>query len=284
MCATCGCSNTEEPYKLIVPGEETANGHSHDHQHEHHHGHDHEHPHSHDHYHSHKHEHNSHKHSHTHSHANRVELEQDILQENNLCAERNRGFFEAKNIKAINFVSSPGSGKTTILEKTINKLKDELTIAVIEGDQQTTNDAERIKSAGALVVQINTGTACHLDAEMINKASKKLDLPNNTMLFIENVGNLVCPSLFDLGEKTRAVIISVTEGDDKPLKYPYMFASSQVCIINKIDLLPYVDFNMKKCKEYALRINPALKFFELSATTEEGMEQWFQYLGSVNIE
>jgi hydrogenase nickel incorporation protein HypB len=175
-------------------------------------------------------------------------------------------------------VSSPGSGKTSLLEKTIADLKKDLSFYIIEGDQQTMNDAERIQATGTPVVQVNTGSGCHLDASMVNRAFKELDIPDNGMLMIENVGNLVCPSMFDLGESYRVVIISVTEGDDKPLKYPDMFRSSDICIINKTDLLPYVDFDMEKARENALRVNHHLQFFELSAKTGEGMDAWYRWL------
>ena len=212
-----------------------------------------------------------------------IDLEVDVLQENNLLAQRNRGYFEAKGITALNLVSSPGSGKTTILEKTIEALQNKLPIAVIEGDQQTLNDADRIKKAGAKVVQVNTGTGCHLDSEMVRKAVDKLQVPDNSLLMIENVGNLVCPSLFDLGEEKRVVIMSVPEGDDKPLKYPNMFESSQVCLINKIDLAPYVNFDIEKAKTYARQVNPNLRFFEVSATTGEGMQAWYDWLMSLKM-
>lgn len=207
-----------------------------------------------------------------------IQLEQDILGENNLLAERNRGFFEAKNITAINLVSSPGSGKTTLLEQTLVTLKDSVTCYVIEGDQQTQQDAKRIAATGVPVVQINTGKGCHLDAAMVNKAAKQLAMSDNALLFIENVGNLVCPAMFDLGEKTRVVIASVTEGDDKPLKYPDMFHTSQLCIINKCDLLPYVPFSVDEFKKNALQVNPRLKFIELSALRSEGMHHWLHWL------
>jgi hydrogenase nickel incorporation protein HypB len=237
MCATCGCdSGTMVSF----------------HNHENHDGHHHHHDHDHDHHHSHG--------------KTIVDVETDILHQNNLLAERNRGWLEAKNILAMNLVSSPGSGKTTLLERTLTDLKGELNFAVIEGDQQTTNDADRIHATGTKVTQINTGKGCHLDAHMIMHAIQGMKLQNDSVLFIENVGNLVCPAMFDLGEKERVVIISVTEGDDKPMKYPDMFHTSTVCIINKIDLLPYVPFSMEKVKENALKVNPNLVIIEVSCT------------------
>ena len=264
MCSTCGCGQPDDHVKIIVPGEKdienTHEGHGHDHTH---HGPDVHH----------------HDNDHDHSHDNRqLNLEQDILYKNNLLAERNRGFLEAKNVFALNFVSSPGSGKTTFLEKTIQMFKDGPEIAIIEGDQQTSNDADRIAATGAKVVQINTGKGCHLDAHMILHALQKLEVENNSILMIENVGNLVCPSMFDLGEKNRVVIMSVTEGEDKPLKYPDMFMTSQICVINKIDLLPYLDFDLEKAKEYAMRVNPKLIIFEVSSTSGEGMKEWIKWL------
>ena len=293
MCGTCGCGQADE-IKILKPGEE-EHTHTYTHSHDHEHGnktHDHQHLHGHvhengegivvdnghgHHHHNHDHDHD-HDHHHDHSNGRQVVIEQDALQQNKLRAERNRGYFEAKKLLALNLVSSPGSGKTSLLEKTIKALKGKTNIFVIEGDQQTMNDASRIDAAGAPVVQINTGNGCHLDAEMVNKALKKLDIREEGILMIENVGNLVCPSLFDLGEAKRVVIISVTEGDDKPLKYPTMFETSNICIINKTDLLPYVDFDVELTKEYALRVNPNLKFFELSVKTGEGMKPWFDFL------
>jgi hydrogenase nickel incorporation protein HypB len=193
-------------------------------------------------------------------------------------AARNRGYFDAKNIFVLNLVSSPGSGKTTLLERTLTDLKDKHSFYVIEGDQQTMNDANRINALNIPVVQINTGKGCHLESDMVYNALKKLEIKDNALLFIENVGNLVCPSMFDLGEDKRVVIISTTEGEDKPIKYPDMFHSSDICIINKIDLLPYVNINIEKLKQYALQINPKLKFFELSATTGQGMNPWYNWL------
>ena len=249
MCETCGCGN---------PDEYTIHEHHHDHEH----GHD------------------EHRHSHPHDHVPKkvINLNMDILSENNRLAERNRGYFEGKQVLALNLVSSPGSGKTTILEKTILDLIPSHKIFVIEGDQQTARDADRIEKAGAPAIQINTGSGCHLDAKMIHLALQKMEVDNHSILFIENVGNLVCPAMFDLGEQKRVVVISVTEGDDKPLKYPYMFQTSNLCIINKTDLLPYVDFNVEAAKGYARQLNPGLEFILMSAKTGEGMSEWYHWL------
>lgn len=273
MCGTCGCSDGNK-ITVTKPGE-----HHHHHQ-EHTHDHGHHHPHE-EHAHDHGHHHHPHNHSHTHTHTKTViEVEQDILRQNDVTAARNRGYFEAKNIFTLNLVSSPGSGKTTFLEKTLNDLKTDFSFYVIEGDQQTMNDADRINALNIPVVQINTGKGCHLESDMVYEAVKKLNIKDNSILFIENVGNLVCPSMFDLGEKKRVVIISVTEGEDKPLKYPDMFHTSDICIINKIDLLPYLKFDVLQLKKYAHQVNHHLQFFEVSATTGEGMENWYQWLKS----
>lgn len=270
MCTTCGCSINENGITLTKMGEDhhthIHEGHTHSH---HHHENDLEHSHDH---------HGDHHHDHHHHEVSVVELEKDILSKNQLTAERNRGFFEALNIFALNLVSSPGSGKTTLLEKTIADLKNELSFSVIEGDQQTTNDAERIHALEVPVLQINTGKGCHLDAEMISKSVKQLKPTAHSVLMIENVGNLVCPAMFDLGENARAVIISVTEGEDKPLKYPDMFYTSHLCIINKTDLLPYLKFDIEQLKQNAVKVNPNIRFFEVSATTGEGMQEWYEYL------
>lgn len=263
MCGTCGCG--DDSVSINRPGEEKKNSSNsnHDHSHDHHHPDDH-----------------SHDHEYTHHHNLRKEInvEVDILQKNNLLAMKNRGYFEAKNILTLNLVSSPGSGKTSLLERTIKDQGSYHSFYVIEGDQQTMNDANRIEAAGAPAVQVNTGNGCHLEADMIFKAVQKLQPKENSILVIENVGNLVCPSMFDLGESKRVVVISVTEGEDKPIKYPNMFHSSDICIINKTDLLPYVDFNVEKAKEYALQVNHHLKFFELSVKTGEGMDAWYDWL------
>jgi hydrogenase nickel incorporation protein HypB len=250
MCGTCGCG-LPDPANIRKPGEHFSYNPLRHHDLDHH-----------------------------HDHSREISLEIDIMRKNDLLAERNRGFFEAKNIFAINMVSSPGSGKTSILEKTIKEPGFQRSIYIIEGDQQTMLDAERIEKAGAPVVQVNTGNGCHLDAQMINMAVKKLEVPDGALLMIENVGNLVCPALFDLGESRRVVIISVTEGEDKPLKYPNMFQSSHICLVNKSDLLPYVDFNLEKFKEYALRVNHRLEFIVVSAKTGEGFEKWLEWLGN----
>ena len=220
-------------------------------------------------------------HSHDHEHIDSskiIDVEKDILHQNNLLAERNRGYFDAKEILCLNLVSSPGSGKTSLLEKTLTDLKDTIPFAVIEGDQQTTNDADRIHATGTKVTQINTGKGCHLDAHMVYHALQGLKPVSESILFIENVGNLVCPAMFDLGEKYRVVVMSVTEGDDKPLKYPDMFYSSHLCVINKMDLLPYVPFSIEKAKENARRVNPNLEIIEVSSLTGEGMHQWYDWL------
>jgi len=208
----------------------------------------------------------------------KIDLEQDILLKNKQQAERNRNYFTEKNILALNLVSSPGSGKTSLLERTLSELKGKDRFYVIEGDQQTSQDANRIAATGVPVVQINTGKGCHLDSEMIWEAVHQLKPAEDSVLFIENIGNLVCPAMFDLGEQKRVVIISVTEGEDKPLKYPDMFETSQQCIINKIDLLPYLKFNIEKVKEYAKKVNPKMEFIEVSCSSGEGLEEWYQWI------
>ncbi len=266
MCGSCGCGSDNNGPSILKPGEHK---HLHD---EHHH---YEHTHSHENHHHHHHDGHTHEHSHNHK---VLAIEQDILQNNQVMAARNRGYFEAKNIFTLNLVSSPGSGKTSILERTLADLKDEIPFYVIEGDQQTMNDANRIEALNIPVVQINTGKGCHLESDMVYNAVKKLEIKDSSVLMIENVGNLVCPSMFDLGESKRVVIISTTEGEDKPIKYPDMFHSSDICIINKIDLLPYVNIDVQKLKNYALQVNPNLQFFEVSATKGDGMEAWYKWL------
>ena len=210
--------------------------------------------------------------------ARKIMVEVDVLDKNNSQGAANREFFAQQQILALNLVSSPGSGKTSILERTVRDLGHELSISVIEGDQQTMRDAERIEATGAAVVQVNTGTGCHLDAEMIHRALPQLNPAPHSLLFIENVGNLVCPALFDLGEAAKVVIISVTEGEDKPQKYPHMFRAASLCLINKIDLLPYLDFDVALCKELARQVNPDLIFFEVSAKSGAGLADWYEWL------
>jgi hydrogenase nickel incorporation protein HypB len=224
--------------------------------------------------------HDHHHHQHDTTGKTVVDVEQDILHENKVLAERNRAYLQVKNILALNLVSSPGSGKTTLLEKTLRDLNKEYNFYVIEGDQYTSNDADRIHATGTKVTQINTGKGCHLDAHMILHALQGIQPEDDSVLFIENVGNLVCPAMFDLGEKERVVIMSVTEGEDKPLKYPDMFHTSTLCIINKIDLLPYVPFNIEMAKEYIKQINPDLRIIEVSCTTGKGLNNWYNWLKS----
>lgn len=221
----------------------------------------------------------THEHGEHHHHESTViTLEQDILSKNNLLAERNRGYFDAKKILALNLMSSPGSGKTTLLEETIRRLKDRLPVYVIEGDQQTSNDADRIRAQGVPVIQINTGTGCHLDAHMVYHAVKDLIPKENSVLFIENVGNLVCPAMFDLGEAYKVVIVSTTEGDDKPLKYPHIFQEANMCIINKTDLLPFLETKVEILRDNIIKVNHRLQIFEVSASKGTGMETWCDFL------
>ena len=210
-----------------------------------------------------------------------VQLEIDVLSANDKKATQNREKFIADGVLALNLVSSPGSGKTTLLCNTINKIKDQYKLAVIEGDQQTLNDAERIRATGCRAIQINTGEGCHLDADMIEEACRKIKPEPNSILFIENVGNLVCPAAFDLGEDCKVVVLSVTEGEDKPIKYPDMFAASSLMLINKVDLLPYVDFSVEKCKEYARRVNPTLNL--LKSLLPKAPAWTLGVIGSANV-
>src|SRR6266568_4487217 len=264
MCTTCGCSTTD---------------HDHDHNHDHHHGDDHGHKHGHDHSCKHDHEGKHHHHHDTESgKRTKITIEEDILGKNNRLAGFNRALFKEKGIFVLNLVSSPGSGKTTLLERTLHDLSQELRFAVIEGDQQTDNDARRIAATGVPVRQINTGAGCHLDAHMIMHGTEGFDLERLDLLLIENVGNLVCPAVFDLGENHKVVVLSVTEGEDKPLKYPQMFHNSTVMLLNKTDLLPHLDFDAEKCKEFARQVSPGIIIFEVSARTGAGMDAWYQWL------
>ena len=277
MCATCGCSDDSETRLTdLQSGETIALAPLHVHQHEHadHHGHDHGD--GHDHHHDHGHGH--HHHDHDHGGGTVVTLEQQVLARNNTIAERVRGWLAGRGVLALNLVSSPGAGKTTLLERTIRDLTGEIPLSVIEGDQQTLNDARRIQAAGCRVVQVNTGTACHLDASMIARAMQQLDPPSGSVVMIENVGNLVCPALFDLGEWSKVVVASVTEGDDKPIKYPHMFRASGLMVLNKIDLLPHVQFDVDRCVGYARQVHPRIGLLKVSATRGEGLDEWYAWL------
>lgn len=271
MCGTCGCG---EPSRGTVTnlqtGKSVAVEHAHRHSRDRAHRHDHAHTHTRD---------RPHAFAHEHSHGRTISLEAQILAKNDKLAARNRAWFAGRNILALNLVSSPGAGKTTLLERTIRELSSELPISVVEGDQETINDAERIRSTGCNVVQINTGTGCHLEADMLARGLQELKPATNSVVLIENVGNLVCPALFDLGEKCKVAILSVTEGEDKPLKYPHMFRASDIMIVNKSDLLPYVDFDVSTCIENARQVNPDIRVFALSAATGEGVQSWYEWLG-----
>lgn len=209
-----------------------------------------------------------------------VQIERDILSKNDGYAAQNRTWFDEHGVFALNLVSSPGSGKTSLLVKTIELLKDSIPIAVVEGDQQTANDAERIRATGVPALQINTGKGCHLDAHMVGHAMERLQPAEGSLFLIENVGNLVCPAAFDLGEQHKVAILSVTEGEDKPLKYPDMFAAADVMLLNKCDLLPYLQFDADLAEANALRVNPKLTVFRVSATSGEGMDAWLDWLRS----
>ncbi len=260
MCTVCGCGK----------GETAIEGHDHDHHHPHQHG----------------------DHAHTHDYGSgparahapglsqkrMVQIEQDILGKNDAYAAANRERFADADVLALNLVSSPGSGKTTLLTRTIADLADEFPVAVIEGDQQTANDAERIRATGAPAIQINTGKGCHLDAHMVGHAVESLAPAVGSILFIENVGNLVCPAAFDLGEAHKVAILSVTEGEDKPLKYPDMFHAADVVLLNKTDLLPYLSFDVEACIANARRVNPKLRVIEVSATSGDGMQHWYDWI------
>ncbi len=281
MCTTCGCGEGETKIEgqTVHTHEHThADGTTHSHPHDHAQTHGHGSEHDHTHAHAAEGQHGYRPTGHAHDHGRTLRLEQDILAKNNAFAAQNRDFFAARGVLALNLVSSPGSGKTTLLVKTIEGLKGKVPIAVIEGDQQTSFDAERIRATGAPAVQINTGKGCHLDAHMVGHALEKLPLANGGVLMIENVGNLVCPAAFDLGEAGKVVILSVTEGEDKPLKYPDMFRAARLMLINKTDLLPHVDFDPDRAVANARRVNPLLEVLQVSAKTGAGMDTWFAWI------
>jgi hydrogenase nickel incorporation protein HypB len=268
MCGTCGCSDGAT---VTVMGEQTPHGHAAGHQG---HGHDHDHDHDHDH---------PHPHAHPHPHpppvrTETVSLEAAVLQKNDALAARNRAWLAGRNILALNLVSSPGSGKTSLLERTIRDRGGRRPLAVIEGDQRTALDAERIRAAGAPSVQVNTGTGCHLEADMVWEALRALRPVPDSVVLIENVGNLVCPALFDLGEAAKVAILSVTEGEDKPLKYPHLFQAARLVLVNKIDLLPHLDVDLQRCLDCAREVNPQAELLPLSARSGEGLDRWYAWL------
>ncbi len=267
MCTVCGCGE----------GEVTVEGHEHEHGHHHHHDHSHSHPHNEQgdlHYGQGP----AHAHAPGMSQSRMVEIEQNILSKNDEYAHDNRHLFGHKGLFVLNLVSSPGSGKTTLLTETVNRLKAQVPLAVIEGDQQTANDADRIRQTGVKAIQVNTGKGCHLDAHMVGHAVSHLQMADYGILFIENVGNLVCPSAFDLGEDHKVAILSVTEGEDKPIKYPDMFAAADLMLLNKVDLLPHLDFDVAACIRYAQKVNPHIEVIQVSAKSGEGMQAWLDWL------
>jgi hydrogenase nickel incorporation protein HypB len=276
VCATCGCSDTA--VIRLYPADEPGHaGNSHHHQPHHHQGlegrHDHDHG------------------DHAHDDANGVHriftepgdertvlLQQKVLAKNDRLAQENRDSLQERGVLAVNLMSSPGAGKTTLLERTARELASKVAISVIEGDQAATLDARRIRAAGCQVVQINTGAGCHLDAEMVAEGLRLLDPPGGSLVVIENVGNLVCPALFDLGEQARVVLASVTEGDDKPVKYPHMFRRADLVVVSKNDLLPYVDFDTRRHAADVRKVSPDALMLQLSATTGAGMQEWYDWL------
>ena len=292
MCGTCGCGEEGGGVRIAVPSADGGPAHGHPHGH----GHDHA-------------EDDTHPHGHpgeggavrvaatsldgaatgafpggassvsaSSGGGETITLEQRVLAKNEDLAARNRAWLAARGIVAVNLMSSPGAGKTTLLERTVRHLAGRREVAVVEGDQETMLDADRIKRAGCAVVQVNTGAGCHLDAETMHGALTALSPAPGSLVLVENVGNLVCPALFDLGERSRVVVISVTEGSDKPLKYPYMFAVADLVVVNKTDLLPYVDFDVALCEKYARSVNPDVRVLAVSATTGEGMSDWYAWV------
>jgi hydrogenase nickel incorporation protein HypB len=301
---TCGCGNDEVHVEGAEHTHADGTAHSHAHVHPHVHPHDHSHDHLHDQggigWHTHS-DGTTHRHPDVHSHeqvggnlhfgqgaagtsapgmtqARMVRIERDILARNDDIAQRNRQWLAQRGIFALNLVSSPGSGKTTLLVRTIERLSGLIPVAVIEGDQQTTFDADRIRATGAPAIQINTGKGCHLDAAMVETALSRLAPAADSVLMIENVGNLVCPAGFDLGEAYKVVVLSVTEGEDKPLKYPDMFHAAALMLLNKVDLLPHLSFDVERCLANARRVNPAIEIIEISATTGVGMHDWLIWI------
>lgn len=266
MCRDCGCEQ----------GNERA--YFHDHAHDHGNGHAHRHAHDHDPHHSHEHD---HEHEHEHEHgddARRIEVETRVLARNDHLAAHNREWLDARNVFAVNLISSPGSGKTLLLERTLERIARHIPCAVIVGDQQTDNDARRLAGKGAPVRQIETKSSCHLDAERVGGVLPEVVGDGTRLLFIENVGNLVCPAAFELGEHFKIALLSITEGEDKPIKYPVLFARSPVVVLTKMDLLPHLDFDMARCRKNIRMVRPDAKIFEISARSGEGLESWTDYL------
>jgi hydrogenase nickel incorporation protein HypB len=308
MCATCGCESEKKATILnLQTGAETtvvydsaphrhAEGHVHaGHHHEPSHPHSHGpasevagvghnagpgHQHAHGDHHEHAHRHEDHQHDHHFepSPGTTVELDMRILAKNDALAAKNRAWFAGREILALNLVSSPGAGKTTLLERTIRDLRQELRLFVVEGDQATSNDGERILAAGAPVIQVNTGAGCHLDADMVARGLAQLRPETGSIVMIENVGNLICPALFDLGERAKIVVLSVTEGEDKPLKYPHIFRAVNVMILNKTDLLPHLDFDVARVIANARQVNPGIIVQSVSARTGEGLDAWYGWI------
>ncbi len=288
MCVTCGCSGGSARLLVAEPGREfkaglgfgAEDGFGQEH---------HDHPdHDHDHEHGPGHGHGP-EHGHEHLHIDfgplqaadaerTIELQQKVLAKNDELADGNRQWLRERSILAVNLMSSPGAGKTTLLEATMRGMTGRASISVVEGDQETALDASRILAAGSKVVQVNTGVGCHLDAEMVARALRQLDPPSGSVVMIENVGNLVCPALFDLGEQARVVLASVTEGADKPLKYPHMFRQADLVLLNKTDLLPYVDFDVREYASGLRKVAPDALFLQVSATNGDGMQAWFDWL------
>ena len=278
MCIDCGCAPPDDKHQGHEHHHGLGHDHGHHHDHDHNPGHHHE-PEHYDHHQGDKHRrHGPDQVRETAELPRKVVIETDILAKNNRLAQGNRALFRSKGLFVLNLVSSPGSGKTTILERTLKDMAGSCRSAVIEGDQQTDNDAVRIAATGVPVRQINTGAGCHLDAHMVLHATESFDLDNLDLLLIENVGNLVCPASFDLGEHHKVVVLSVTEGEDKPLKYPQMFHAADIMLLNKVDLLPYLDFDLESCKEMAWRVSPGITICEVSSRTGEGMAAWYSWL------
>jgi hydrogenase nickel incorporation protein HypB len=277
VCKDCGCGLPGDVAIDGVPAGTPPHDHSHDHSHDHGHSHDHDHQHPHDHAHEHTHD---HPHPEVYTAHRTLSVERGILEKNDRLAERNRGYFLAKNLFVLNILASPGAGKTAFIERTAADLGPRLRLGVIVGDLATENDAVRLRGRGLPAIQITTGSVCHLDAEMVARAMARLDLNALDVLIIENVGNLVCPAVYDLGETARVVLLSVTEGEDKPLKYPVMFQSAQVVVVNKTDLAAAVGFDREAALRNIRRVAPNATVLEVSARTGAGMQRWYDLLAS----